>query len=242
MTFKIAEIGVNHNGSHGIAVELAAEAMRAGVDAVKFQAFDPDRLAEKGSKKHDLLSWLKLSDDALSSIAESCKQLGVEFMCTPFDPYHLDLIASLGVKRIKISSGSVTNLPFMAAVGNVGLPIIISNGMCNDMQMEAALSKLRGHVTILYCVSKYPTPETDIHLEEIDRLKKRFGCPVGYSDHTTGLFASVAAAAAGAVVVEKHFTKSRNQIGPDHVCSMEPGEIHAWVREIDGAANRRGLE
>lgn len=235
MTFIIAEVGVNHDGLVGNALDLINAADLAGADAVKFQAFNPDLLAKPGSAAHDMLRTLHFGSDDLKFAAERCNDLSIEFMCTPFDVENLRLVLELGVDRIKVSSQSVTNLELIRAIGVADRPVILSTGMATDEQVEAALDLLTAPVTLMYCVSKYPAPEVDVHLSEMYRMREKFGLPVGYSDHTGKLFTTVAAAALGATMVEAHITKSRKKVGPDHASSLEVGELCAWVREVKAA-------
>lgn len=240
MAFLIAEIGVNHNGDYERARILIHEANRAGFDAVKFQAFNPDMAEDKKYRK--LLTDLRLSDAMLCRLANYAASVGIEFMCTPFDEERLEFVVkTLGVKIIKISSQSVTNHRLMAAAIDTNLPLIISTGMANDTQLHVALSKnafadLRKPVidrtTLLYCVSKYPTPDVDVDLLQMGRLNIEFGTRVGFSDHTVGMWASVAAAAYGADTIEKHVTFRRDNIGPDHKCSLEIREMASFVKHI----------
>lgn len=235
MTFIIAEIGVNHNGSIGRAMDLVDAAAEAGCDAVKFQAFNP-LMAGDNIDYRNILRRYELLDNDLLFLSSYVRQKGLDFLCTPFDEERLHFVDQYLVpSRMKISSQSVTNHRLMAAAIDTGIPLIISNGMCNDTQMHVALTQrgdIKKRTTILYCVSKYPTPDVDIDLREIQRLRKEFDCDVGFSCHSASMWPSIAAAAAGAQVIEKHITISQSDSGPDHKASLEAKDLKSWVQQI----------
>jgi sialic acid synthase SpsE len=234
-------------------VDVAAA---AGADAVKFQTFAVDRLVTRSaatapyqtramggeSSQHALLRALELSPAAHDALAARCVELGIEFMSTPFDPDSARYLKRLGVRRLKISSGDVTNLPMLRLVGGLGLPVLLSTGMSDLAEVEAAVAALRaGGLTdliLLHCVSSYPAEPADTNLRAMDTLAAHFGVPVGLSDHTRGIMVAVAAAARGACCIEKHFTLDRALPGPDHQASLEPAELAALVaavREVERA-------
>lgn len=230
--FIIAEIGVNHDGDLSKAVALTRAAAAAGVDAVKFQYFHAIYQARGDNSILKMLQPLELSFGQLTHLAVLCAELGVEFLCTPFDRTAAENTKTLGVKRMKIGSGQVKDLGFLKLVGQLGLPMILSNGMCTDDDLDKALKVSPDDVTLLSCVSMYPTPFDAIHFDDMDRLRKKFGKKVGYSCHAGSPWPTIIAAARGADVVEAHITLSRCAPGPDHSSSLEVGELAHWVKQI----------
>lgn len=250
----IAEAGVNHNGSTDLALDLIDAAAKAGADAVKFQTFKADRLAVRGAgtveyqrrltgqtDQHAMLRALELPQQTYAVLARRCEETGIEFMSTPFDLESAHMLVDLGMRRIKVPSGELTNLPLVRGLAGFGLPMIVSTGMATldevlvtvDVVRTAAPALLRdGGLTLLHCTSNYPTPLEDVNLRAMDTMRAATGLPVGYSDHTKGILVPVAAAALGATVVEKHFTLDRTMAGPDHPASLEPDELTEMVRSI----------
>ena len=239
--FIIAEAGVNHNGSMNNAAALIAWAKWAGADAVKFQHYDAgeqvQRYTDSGEINDDLESALydcEFSIDQMVTLKQIADGVGIEFMCTPFNAIKArELDDAKLLKRFKIGSGQIAEIGMIDMISESGLPTILSLGRTNDEWTARALgSLLTVEVTLLYCISKYPTPDIDVKLREISKLETQWGKPVGFSDHTIGIWASVAAAMAGACVIEKHFTTDRGLAGPDHKCSLEPAEFKHMVDQI----------
>lgn len=257
-TFIIAEAGVNHNGSNDLALQLVDAAAKSGADAVKFQTFSADKLTRKGAEKaeyqkrttgdgdqHDMLAKLEMSDALHRSLYARCAELGIEFMSTAFDEEALDFLVALGIKRIKVPSGEITNIPFIRHMASKGLPMIVSTGMADMAEVKAAVEAIRAErdrcgflepltdvVTILHCTSNYPAAPEDVNLRAMLSMGAETGLPIGYSDHTLGLAISTAAVALGAQVIEKHFTLDKAMPGPDHSASLEPQELNALVQAI----------
>ncbi len=257
-TFIIAEAGVNHNGEEKMALALVEAAAESGADAVKFQTFSADNLTRKGAEKaeyqkkttaegdqHSMLKALEMSEQLHSQLFAHCAKLGIEFMSTAFDEEALDFLVALGIKRIKVPSGEITNVPFIRHMTRKGLPLIVSTGMAELNEVVSAVDtvretrKVQGFVeplaemiTILHCTSNYPTDNADVNLRAMNTIAQATGLPVGYSDHTLGLAISTAAVALGATVIEKHFTLDRELPGPDHKASLEPHQLTALVRQI----------
>ena len=236
MTFVIAEAGVNHGGSISVARQLVDAAKEAGADAVKFQHFNSRRLWGD-----DRISHLELSDAEMANVAWRCKEIEIEFMCTPFGVPEVEFLAPL-LKRVKVASGCLTNWPLLAAVRATGLPVILSTGMADMDRIQAALDVL-GTATLLHCTSAYPCPVAEVNLAAMDALRARWGasCQVGYSDHTSSIVIALAAVARGATVLEKHLTLDRGQEGPDHRASIEPEDFRIMVgaiRDIEQAIGR----
>ncbi|MBT5088148.1 MAG: N-acetylneuraminate synthase [Deltaproteobacteria bacterium] len=248
----IAEAGVNHNGSLEQAKQLVVAASEAGADMVKFQTFSADRLVTKFANKadyqnqttdasesqHAMIQKLELSLEMHKELILFCKQCNIEFFSTGFDIQSIDLLVDLGLEQFKIPSGEITNLPYLRHIGKYGKPVILSTGMANLGEIEAALGALetsgtrRNNITVLHCNTEYPTPMEDVNLKAMLAIRDTFGVKVGYSDHTLGTEVSVAAVALGATVIEKHFTLDRTLPGPDHKASLETHELKAMVKAI----------
>ncbi len=256
--FVIAEAGVNPDGSEETALKLIDAAVRAGADAVKFQTFRAESLVAPGAEKAEyqktntgegdqfsMLQKLELSREAHHRLKKHCDASGIEFMSTPFDAASADFLVELGIKRIKIPSGELTNHPFIAHLAAKGLPVIMSTGMATlDEVLEAMqiirdtrlqknlLEPLEDCLTLLHCTSNYPTRLEDINLNAMLTLEKETGLPVGYSDHSEGILVSPIAVALGATVIEKHFTLDRTLPGPDHAASLEPDDLQQMIADI----------
>ena len=251
-TYIIAEAGVNHNGSIDIAKRMIDAAAKAGADAVKFQTFVPEEIAcgdapkaeyqkrttgGKGSQL-DMLKRLALDAGGHRKLLGYCLRKGISFLSSPFDMQSIDLLNGLGLTMFKIPSGEITNLPYLQKIGSLKKKIIMSTGMADMKEIDRAMKVLveagtaKRNITLLHCNTEYPTPFEDVNLLAMITIKKRFGVKVGYSDHTPGIEASVAAVALGAEVIEKHFTLDRKMKGPDHKASLEPEELGAMVRAI----------
>lgn len=248
--FVIAEAGVNHNGDAGLARRLIEAAAEAGADAVKFQTFDPALLvtrkaamaayqrANLGVERNqmDMLSDLRLDDRELPGLKAHAEARGLVFLSSPFDLGSARLLRDLGVPALKVGSGELTNLPFLAGLAGLGLPLLLSTGMATLDECEDAAAVIRGHgappVAWLHCVSAYPAPESSTNLRAMDSLRAALGGPVGLSDHTPGVAVAVAAVARGARVIEKHLTLDRTLPGPDHAASLETPAFASLVEQI----------
>lgn len=256
--FIIAEAGVNHNGSEEMALQLVAAAAAAGADAVKFQTFKAEKLARPGAAKaayqrahtgegdqFSMLRELELPNAAYRSLHRRCEELGIEFMSTPFDPESAEMLIDIGIKRLKVPSGELTNLPFLEFLAGKDLPVILSTGMSTLEEVKESIDVLRRvrerrglraplaeRLTLLHCTSTYPTALDDVNLRAMETLREAFDLPVGYSDHTNGILIPIAAVALGAAVLEKHFTLDNCLAGPDHQASIEPAELAQMVVSV----------
>lgn len=247
--FIIAEAGVNHNGDLNIAKKLIDKAAEAGADAIKFQTFKAENLVTKEAPKADyqrdttgegnqfeMLKKLELSEKDHIILKKYCEEKGILFLSTPFDFESVDILEKIDVPLYKVSSGDLTNLPLLKYIAKKQRPIILSTGMANLAEVEEAVYVIwregNRDVILLHCTSNYPTAYEDVNLRAMITLKEAFKVPVGYSDHTTGIEVSIAAVALGASIIEKHFTLSRNMIGPDHKASSEPDEFKYMVDSI----------
>ncbi len=248
--FVIAEAGVNHNGDVEMAHRLVDVAADAGADAVKFQTFDPESLAAPAARKAayqvantgtaesqlDMLRRLVLPAEALTPLAAHARERGLLFLSTPFDERSADLLEAMDMPAFKVASGEVTNHPFVAQVAAKGRPVLMSTGMCDLADVAAAVQVIREHgdppLALFHCVTSYPAEPADCNLRAMETMRRAFGVPVGWSDHAEGIEISLAAVAAGATLLEKHFTLDRAMPGPDHRASLEPGELSAMTRTI----------
>lgn len=247
--YIIAEAGVNHNGSFDLACKLVDAAKSAGVDCIKFQTFKSKNLVSHTAQKADyqknttgdgsqvdMLKKLELSYDEFIALKKYCDKVGITFLSTPFDFDSIDFLNSIDMPFWKIPSGEITNLPYLLALARTGKPVVMSTGMCEMEEIEAAIKVLRENgikdIKLLHCNTEYPTPFEDVNLRAMQTMRDAFGLEVGYSDHTKGIEVPVAAVAMGASVIEKHFTLDRNMEGPDHKASLEPGELAAMVSSI----------
>lgn len=259
----IAEAGVNHNGSVERAVELVAAAAEAGADLVKFQTFDAGKIISRDAAKaayqiastgsdqsqFEMVQALELSKDAHFRLIEACKDHGIGFFSTAFDPGSLDFLLELGLDRIKVPSGELTNLPLLRRFAETKLPIILSTGMATMDEIQDAVEVFetaglaREDITILHCNTEYPTPYEDVNLKAMLAIGERFDTPIGYSDHTLGIEIPISAVTLGATVIEKHFTLDRTLTGPDHAASLEPEELRAMcagIRNVEKALSGDG--
>jgi N,N'-diacetyllegionaminate synthase len=250
--FIIAEAGVNHNGSLELAKRLIDAAVEAGADAVKFQTFKAENVVSKKAPKADyqkqatgdeesqfeMIRKLELDVAAHRELMAYCADKNIRFLSTPFDHDSIELLAALGLEMYKIPSGEITNLPYLRHIGKLQKQVVLSTGMANIGEIEAALDILgdagtpRENITVLHANTEYPTPMQDVNLRAMQTIAETFKVNVGYSDHTLGIEIPIAAAAMGAVMIEKHFTLDKTMQGPDHQASLEPHELKAMVRAI----------
>jgi len=231
MTFIIAEAGVNHNGEFDAALRLCDAAKQAGADAVKFQYFKSQILWGD-----DRIAHLELIDEECRELAAYCREIGIELIVTPFHAEGVEFVQSLGVKRMKIASGCINRWPILDAIAP-GLPVILSTGMSRWDEIQEAVNRIDNPLTLLHCTSSYPCPPQEVNLTAMEALRE-FGFPVGFSDHTEDGVCAIAAAALGAVVIEKHLTLDRSQPGPDHQASIDPaafGQMVKAIRQVERA-------
>ena len=251
-TLIIAEAGVNHNGDIEMAKALIDAAADAGADIVKFQTFVAEKLVTGVARKADyqvtntgsnesqyqMLKRLELTSQMHDELIAHSASRGIEFFSTAFDLQSLDYLMSLGMKRIKIPSGEITNLPYLRSIGSFAKQVILSTGMSNLADIEAALDVLeqagtpRSQIVVLHCNTEYPAPINEVNLKAMQSIATAFGVRVGFSDHTEGTEIALAAVALGASVIEKHFTLDRKLPGPDHLASIEPIDLARLVSSI----------
>jgi N-acetylneuraminate synthase len=252
--FVIAEGGVNHNGSLVMAMQLADAALAAGADAVKFQTFraedvvtptaataDYQRTNTGATSQFEMIKALELDEQEHRQLADHCTRIGIEFFSTPFSEAAVDQLVQLGVKRIKLPSGEITNKPLIERAAATGLPLLVSTGMSTLDEVHTALGWITRTwqamgvspaLAVLHCTSAYPAPADSLNLKAMATLAQATGLPVGYSDHSMGITAAMAAVALGASVLEKHLTLDKALPGPDHRASADPTEFAALVQGI----------
>lgn len=252
-TLIIAEAGVNHNGDMGLAKKLIFAAAEAGADIVKFQTFvarniisrsAPKAEYQKGSTdpnetQQDMVSKFELSREDHVELIKECHEQGIKFFSTAFDIESINLLEGLGCDDlVKVPSGELTNLPYLRHLTRHGKHVLLSTGMANLGEIEAAINVVeqvgtpRNNITVLHCTTEYPAPMEDVNLRAMVNIGQALGVKIGYSDHTPGIEVPVAAVALGATVIEKHFTLDCSLPGPDHRASLEPDELKAMVRSI----------
>lgn len=247
--FIVAEIGCNHNGDPALAKKMVDVAKECGVDAVKFQTFKADKLISKYAPKAEyqkvttgtadsqleMTRKLELPYDEFVKLEAYARSLGLEVFSTPFDFESIDFLANQQQKVWKIPSGELTNLPYLEKIARLpiaGKTIVISTGMATIEETKASLKVLEDNgvakkdITILHCNTEYPTPYEDVNLNAFHQLKQEFGeYSLGFSDHSAGYFAGLAAVPYGITFIEKHFTLDKNFEGPDHKASVTPDEL-----------------
>ncbi|MBF0212869.1 MAG: N-acetylneuraminate synthase family protein [Magnetococcales bacterium] len=254
--YVIAEAGLNHNGSLDLAKRMIDVAADAGADAVKFQkrtvdilaigsvldALD-DRFPEFGATYRQIRAHIEFDLPAYRILQEQCRQRDIEFLCTAFDIPAVAFLEQLGLTRYKLASHSLGNLPLLEHLAKLGKPTILSTGMAEWDEIDRAVALFTRHDTelsLMHCVSVYPTPPELCNLAMIDQLRRRYSLPVGYSGHEIGTLPTLAATAMGARLVERHFTLDRTLPGFDHKISLEPDELAAMIRDIRAIETMRG--
>ena len=240
----IAEVGSVHDGSLGNALSLIDAAAECRVDAVKFQTHVAEaetiRSAPmpgyfKAEPRFEYFRRTAFTPQQWRQIKDRCEERGVLFLSSPFSEAAVDLLASLGLEQYKIPSGEVTNIPMLEKIARLNKPVLLSSGMSSWAELDRAVDIVRQHhsqLTILQCTSEYPCPYERVGLNVMLEMRERYGLPVGLSDHTLTPYATLAAVALGAAVIERHFTFSRKMYGSDARHSLEPDELAELVRGI----------
>ncbi|GAA6527314.1 N-acetylneuraminate synthase family protein [Intrasporangium sp. DVR] len=253
--YVIAEAGVNHNGDVELAHRLVDIAAASGADAVKFQTFSPDKLVSStaattpyqrdrggSADQRSLLEALTLPETAWAELRAHATDAGITFLSTPFDLDSAELLVALGLPALKVSSGELTNLPYLRALSGLGVTLLVSTGMGSADEVALAVDACRAApgLILFHCVSAYPAPIEECNLRAIPVLASAHGVPVGWSDHTPGLTTALGAVALGAPILEKHFTADRTLPGPDHLASLEPQELTDYVAATKQLARALG--
>ena len=258
-TYVIAEMSGNHNQEFDTAVHIMRAAKDCGADAVKLQTYTPDTITIDcnnpefrigggtlwdGKTLYDLYGEAYTPWDWQPKLKAEADRIGIHLFSTPFDFTAIDLLESMGVPAYKIASFEMVDFPLIERVAKTGKPIIMSTGMCTEAEIDEALQVARGagahDIVLLKCTSEYPAPPEHMNLRTIPWMRDRFQVPVGLSDHTLGIAAPIAAVALGACVIEKHFTLSRSEPGPDSAFSLEPAEFKAMVDAVRTAEKALG--
>ena len=244
--YVIAEAGVNHNGDVDLAHQLIDIAAASGADAVKFQTFSPDQLVSSAaattpyqrdrggaSDQRSLLEALTLPETAWRELRDHATETGTTFLSTPFDIASAEMLVGLGLPALKVSSGELTNVPYLRQMSQLGVPLLVSTGMGTGAEVAEAVDACAEApgLVLFHCVSAYPAAIEECNLRVIPRLMSEHGVPVGWSDHTPGLTTALGAVALGAPILEKHFTSDRTLPGPDHLASLEPGELTDYIAQ-----------
>lgn len=246
----IAEAGVNHNGNIKTSKQMVDVAKNAGADYIKFQTFVPQNVVSKYAEKAEyqkknsgnkesqlqMLNNLALSSDDFIELKKYCDKVGIGFISTPFDIDSITFLETLDMDFWKIPSGEITNLPYLEAIGKTGKKVVMSTGMSTICEIKESIGILEKYnvpeIIILHCNTQYPTPFEDANLKAINTLAEETCKAVGYSDHTIGIEASIAAVAMGARIIEKHFTLDKSMDGPDHRASLNPNELKSMISSI----------
>jgi len=247
--YVICELSGNHNGSLERALQMINAAAATGCDAIKLQTYTPDTITMESDRPEfwirgglwDGKSLYQLYGEAYTpyewhpALFTRAQELGVTLFSTPFDVTAVDLLEKLNAPAYKVASFEMIDLPLIAYIASTRKPIIMSTGMANHSEIEAAVATARSHgcdqLVLLHCVSNYPADIKDANVRTVPAMALEFSCPTGLSDHTMGSAASVAAIALGACVIEKHFTLARADGGPDSGFSLEPHEFKSLVSD-----------
>ena len=261
--YIIAELSANHNGVLARALETIDAAVGCGADAIKLQTYTADTMTNDcdrpeflikgglwdGYKLYDLYKWAETPFEWHQAMFQHARKRGITVFSTPFDETAVDLLESLDAPAYKVASFEVTDLSLIRYIAGTGKPMIMSTGMASEIEIEEAVSTAREagckNLVLLHCISSYPAPMDQANLRQMAELARRFGTIPGLSDHTLGTTASVAAVALGACVIEKHFTLSRADKGPDSEFSIEPAEFEKLcqdTRDVWSALGKVGYQ
>jgi pseudaminic acid synthase len=257
--YVIAELSANHNRDYENAVRLVHAAKNAGADAVKLQTYTPDTITIASDRNefriaggtlwdgrtlYDLYGEAYTPWDWQPRLKALAEELGMDCFSSAFDSTAVDFLETLNVPAHKVASFELVDIPLIQKMARTGKPLIVSTGMATADEIEEALQAARGagatQIALLKCTSAYPAPPEEMNLNTIPEMMKRFGVPVGLSDHTMGIAAPVAAVALGACIIEKHLTLSRSLPGPDSAFSLEPQEFKAMVNAVRVAEKSLG--
>jgi N,N'-diacetyllegionaminate synthase len=251
-TFIIAEVGVNHNGSLKKALKLIDVAAAAGANAIKFQTFKAKNLATdyapkaeyqkyrslKQETQFQMLKKLEFTEVMHKTCLKKCKKKKIIFISSAFDIESLNYLKKFKLSYFKVPSGEITNIPYLEVLGKFGKKVILSTGMSNIYEIKKAIKTLttngtkKNNITLMQCTSAYPAPYDEINLNVMATLRNRYKLSIGFSDHSLGVQASIAAVALGAKVIEKHLTLNRKLKGPDHIASLDPNEFKFMTQSI----------
>ena len=235
-TYFIAEAGLNHNGDVNSAKKMIDEAKNANSDAIKFQTYKSENFLTEGSKYFDFFKNVELSFEEFKEIKEYADNVGITFLSTPFDFESADYLKKIDVPGFKIASSDVTNLPLIAHIAKMKLPIILSTGLATldeiDESIKLCHSLRNDQISILHCVADYPAMPEETNLSAMETIREKFCCPVGYSDNGESSLVDEVAVSMGADIIEKHFTLDKKLEGPDHSFSIQPDDLKLLISRI----------
>lgn len=258
MTFIVAEIGINHNGSLELATKMVEEAAQSGVDAVKLQNYDVDDFITDKSltytyysqglkiteSQYEMFSRYQVDTPFLRHISKVCESCNIEFLSTPTSAAGVDILKRLGCKYIKNGSDFLSNHALINYMAASGMHVVLSTGMADKNMIDSAFNLFDfnncKNLTLLHCTSSYPTTDDNVNMNRFLSLKQSYPCHIGFSDHTQGSFAAVASSILGASFIEKHYTLDHTLPGPDHWFSINPKELKNYVADIRRAARIMG--
>jgi pseudaminic acid synthase len=257
--YIVAELSANHNQDYEQAVRIIHAAKQSGADAVKLQTYTADTITVASTREefrigggtlwdgrnlHDLYSEACTPWEWQPRLKKVAENLGMDLFSSAFDSTAVDFLEEMGVPAHKVASFELVDLPLIQRMARTGKPLIMSTGMASVEEIEEALQSARDagatQIALLKCTSAYPAPADEMNLRTIPEMARRFGVPVGLSDHTMGIAAPVAAVALGACIIEKHLTLSRATPGPDSAFSLEPHEFKAMVEAVRTAEKALG--
>ncbi len=235
-TYFIAEAGLNHNGDVNLAKKMIDEAKNANSDAIKFQTYKSENFLTENSKYFDFFKNAELSFEEFKEIKEYADNVGITFLSTPFDFESADYLKKIDVPGFKIASSDVTNLPLIAHIAKMKLPIILSTGLATldeiDESIKLCHSLQNDQISILHCVADYPAMPEETNLSAMETIREKFCCPVGYSDNGESSLVDEVAVSMGADIIEKHFTLDKKLEGPDHSFSIQPDDLKLLISRI----------
>lgn len=235
-TYFIAEAGLNHNGDVNLAKKMIDEAKNANSDAIKFQTYKSENFLTENSKYFDFFKNVELSFEEFKEIKEYADNVGITFLSTPFDFESADYLNKIDVPGFKIASSDVTNLPLIAHIAKMKLPIILSTGLATldeiDESIKLCHSLQNDQISILHCVADYPAMPEETNLSAMETIREKFPFPVGYSDNGESSLVDEVAVSMGADIIEKHFTLDKKLEGPDHSFSIQPDDLKLLISRI----------
>lgn len=242
--YIIAEAGSNFNQSMDLARRLIDVAAEAGADAVKFQLFRADVLYPAGGEMYEIFKSIELNAEWVPALQNHARQQGIEFLASAFDVESVKTLRQVDVAAFKVASSEATNLQLLYLMASFGKPMIISTAMCDMVDVEEAVAVCQAagnnRIALLQCGAVYPLSPEQVNLRVMQTFVKRFGCPVGFSDHTLSNHVALASVGLGAALIEKHFTLDKTAEGPDHGYAAEPHQLRALVSEIREACQAMG--
>jgi N,N'-diacetyllegionaminate synthase len=235
-TFIVAEAGLNHNGELDIAKKMINAVYESGADAIKFQTFRTEEFLSKSSEYFDFFKNTELSFSDFEELNEYAKRKNIIFFSAPFDLSSAEFLTKIQVPCFKIASSDLTNIPLIKKIANSQKPMIISTGLANLEEIENTVNYCKREnndkIILLHSVSNYPTNPMETNLRAMDTLRKKFQCPVGYSDNGDSSLVDLVAVSMGANIIEKHFTLDKSMRGPDHSFSIEPNNLKKLILDI----------